>query len=83
MKTVLATVATGKHGANWKRYLEPSWRAYAGRQTDVWLTSFVKLEKGRIGFDKKRLERLVREVALPRYFGGKPGRKAGHARKPG
>lgn len=31
MKTVLATVATGKHGSNWKRYLEPSWRAYANR----------------------------------------------------
>jgi hypothetical protein len=56
---------------------------FAGRQSDVWLTSFIKLERGRIGFDKKRLERLVREVTLPRYFGGKPGRKPGRARKPG
>jgi len=49
---------------------------FAGRQGDIPLTSFIKLERGRVGFDKKRLERLVREVTLPRYFGGKPtGRK--------
>jgi hypothetical protein len=48
---------------------------FAGRQSDVWLTSFIRLENGEIGFDKKRLERLVREVTLPRYFGGKPAGK--------
>ncbi len=31
MKTALVTIATGDHGKNWKRHLEPSWRAYAAR----------------------------------------------------
>jgi hypothetical protein len=48
---------------------------FAGRQGDIPLLSFIRLEKGKIGFDKRRLERFVREVTLPRYFGGKPARR--------
>lgn len=41
---------------------------FAGRHTDVWLTSFVTFANGQIDFDRARLERLVREHTLPRYL---------------